>query len=332
MVKLIMEFFRKEKDYAICLLCSHYCKLKDSQQGICGVNQNIDSQIKNLVYGYPSAINIDPIEKKPLYHFLPTSKSFSLGTIGCNFKCPFCQNWSMSQKRKLSTDRYFTPTQISNLAKEHNCQSISYTYNEPSIFYPYIRDIVFEAKKLSIKNIFVSNGFESKEVISDMKDLIDGINVDLKSFNIDYYKKSLGGDLKTLLNNLILLKKIMWVEVTTLIVPTRNDSQKELREIGQFIYNELGADTPWHLSGFHPNFQEQSLPSTSVESLKKAYSIGKEIGLKYVYIGNVGLENPTICPKCQTTLIERKYFNVTKNILTKGSCPRCDNKIEGVFL
>ncbi len=177
-----MNYYKKENDRLVCLLCQYYCKLKTGQTGVCGVNQNVGSHIENLVYGYPSAINIDPIEKKPLYHFLPSSKSFSVGTVGCNFHCSFCQNWQISQEHTIDKSRYFEPKTIASLALQKGCQSISYTYNEPTIFYPYAKDIALEAKKLGLKNIFVSNGYESKEVIDDMVGIIDAINIDLKSF------------------------------------------------------------------------------------------------------------------------------------------------------
>ncbi|WP_419764413.1 MAG: AmmeMemoRadiSam system radical SAM enzyme [Arcobacter sp.] len=327
-----MNYYKKDKNRLVCLLCQYYCKLKNSQTGVCGVNQNIGSQIKNLVYGYPSAINIDPIEKKPLYHFLPSSKSFSLGTVGCNFHCSFCQNWQISQEHNIDKSKYFEPRLIASLAQENACQSISYTYNEPTIFYPYAKDIALEAKKLSLKNIFVSNGYESKEVIDDMVGVIDAINIDLKSFDEKYYKHNLGGNLKKNLENLKHFRKNnLWIEITTLIVPTQNDSEEELLKIASFIANELGTFTPWHISAFHADYKELNLPSTSLQSLSRAYEIGKSVGLEYVYVGNVQYENNTKCTSCGTSLIERKYFQVTKNNLINESCPKCNKKLEGVF-
>ena len=292
-----MEYFRGEAGKAVCLLCGHYCKLKLNQVGICNVNQNVDGEIKNLVYGYPIAINVDPIEKKPLYHFFPLTKAFSIGTAGCNFKCGFCQNWSISQigKKQLVSDlesgfkKYFSPSKVVELALKYDTQSIAYTYNEPTIFYPYIKDIASLAKKNGLKNIMVSNGFMSKEVINDMHGLIDALNVDLKSFNKQYYKKKLVGDLDVILDNLILMKQLgFWIEITTLVIPTKNDTEEELNQIASFIAQKLGKYTPWHISAFYPDYKENNLPRTPVESLEKAYKIGIKNGLKYVYMGNIG--------------------------------------------
>lgn len=327
-----MNYFTCKDDKLTCLLCAHYCKLKIGQIGLCGVNQNIDNTVKNLVYGYPSALHVDPIEKKPLYHFLPSSKAFSLGTIGCNFKCPFCQNWSLSQEKSLHVKEYFSPEKIITLAKAHQCESIAYTYNEPTIFWPYAKDIALLAHQKNIKNIFVTNGFESSEVIEDMVGLIDAVNVDLKSFNETYYQKELGGKLEVILENLKHFKKNnIWVEVTTLIVPTKNDSSEELSQIAHFIAKELGASTPWHLSAFHPDYKEPHLPHTSFSSLQRAYAIAKAAGLHHVYIGNTSVENDTLCSTCKEVLIQRKHFKVMHNTLKKGCCPKCQTKLEGVF-
>ena len=327
-----MNYFQKDKERLICLLCGHYCKLKPEQIGLCGVNKNTGKEIECLVYGHISALNVDPIEKKPLYHFLPQSKSLSLGTVGCNFKCSFCQNWGISQEKSIDYSSYVTPEQIVKMAQQHSCKSISYTYNEPTIFYPFAKDIALEAKKQNIKSVYVSNGFESKEVIEDMAGIIDAINVDLKCFDEKYYKK-LGGKLEVILANLKLLANSnIWLEITTLIVPTKNDSKEELSQIAQFIKEELGENIPWHISAFHPDFKEQNLPRTSLETLQMAYDIGKKVGLNYVYIGNAGFDNHTRCKQCNTTLIERQYFNTLQNTLKNDSCPNCHEKLEGVFL
>ncbi|ATB68164.1 ammeMemoRadiSam system, radical SAM enzyme [Sulfurospirillum diekertiae] len=327
-----MHYFKTEGSRLVCLLCAHYCHLKEGQIGICGVNQHVDGTIKNLVYGHPVAMHIDPVEKKPLYHFLPDTRAFSIGTIGCNFKCPFCQNWSISQEKSLHVKEYFAPQQIIEMALKYECASIAYTYNEPTIFYPYAKDIAILAHEKGMKNIFVTNGFESSEVIDDMVGIIDAANIDLKSFNHDYYKKELGGGLETILENLKHFKRNgIWIEVTTLIVPTKNDSDEELNSIASFIAKELGVETPWHISAFHPDYHEQGLPSTSVETLKRAEAIGRKAGLKHIYIGNVGLENPTRCVTCNAVLITRKRFEVMENYLVDGCCPKCNTKLTGVF-
>ena len=328
-----MNYFKSSKNGKLkCLLCSYYCDLKDGQIGICGVNKHINNKIECLVYGHISAFNIDPIEKKPLYHFLPKSKSLSLGTVGCNFHCSFCQNYGISQEKKIDKSNYISPKDVVTIARQKGCESISYTYNEPTIFYPFAKDIAIEAKKYNIKSVFVSNGFESKEVIDDMKGIIDAINVDLKSFNETYYKRSLSGNLNQILENLIRLKANgIHTEITTLLIPTKNDSKEEITNIVKFIKNNLGENTVWHISAFHPDYKELNLPRTSFEKLKEAYDIAKEYGLKYVYIGNVGYENNTYCSNCNELLISREFFDVKQYNLKNAACPKCKKKLEGVF-
>jgi len=326
-----MHYYREKGERLVCLLCSHYCTLKEHQIGICGVNKHENGEIKNLVYGYPSALHVDPIEKKPLYHFLPNSTSLSLGTVGCNFRCSFCQNHSLSQEHNIDTSHYYSPQKIVSLAKEHTCASIAYTYNEPTIFYPYAKDIAIEAKKEGIYSIYVTNGFESAEMIEDMVGVIDAFNVDLKCFDKLYYKK-LGGTLQVVLDNLKRIHQLgLHVEITTLIVPTKNDSNEELENIASFIANELDSDIVWHISAFHPDYKELSLARTSSQTLKRAYEIGKKAGLNYVYIGNAGFENSTTCKVCGTTLITRNGFSVSSNVLDTNRCPNCKTVLQGVF-
>ena len=325
-------FYRVEGNHIVCQLCRHYCKLKEGQVGVCGVNKNSNAKLENLVYGKVSAINIDPIEKKPLYHFLPGSKALSIGTIGCNFKCPFCQNWQISQTKDSSNSYNLTPEQIVNLAIENECESIAYTYNEPTIFYPFAKDVALLAKKSGIKNIFVSNGFETPEIIEDMRGVIDAFNIDLKSFKQDYYKKVLKGTLEGVLDTLERIKKGgFWLEVTTLIVPGDNDSNKELTQIATFIAKNLGVNTPWHISAFHPDYKVQDKKATSLEMLNRAYKIGKEAGLEYIYIGNVLSDGITYCPKCGAELIKRVGYKVVENRLIDGKCYRCGEDISGVW-
>ncbi len=323
---------KKDNGKLVCLLCSYYCEIDIDKVGICGVNKNIGEEIKCLVYGHISAFNIDPIEKKPLYHFLPNSNSLSLGTVGCNFHCNFCQNHGISQERNIDTSNYIDPKRIVEIAFLNECKSISYTYNEPTIFYPFAKDIALEAKKKGIKSVFVSNGFESSEVIEDMKGVIDAINIDLKSFDEKYYKTKLGGNLHQVLENLIAFNKNgIHLEITTLLVPTRNDSKEEITKMVKWIKENLGVNIPWHISAFHPDFKELFLPRTSVETLFMAKKIAKDYGLNYVYIGNAGLDNITFCPNCKEELINRKYFEVQSSKLVDGKCPKCNQKIYGVF-
>jgi pyruvate formate lyase activating enzyme len=327
-----MKYYETTSKGIRCLLCRHYCNLKEGQTGICGVNKNEGNRLVNLVYGKAAALNIDPIEKKPLYHFLPGTTALSLGTVGCNLKCPFCQNWQISQTGDISFSEEVSPAQIVDLAVKNNCKTIAYTYNEPSIFYPFAHDIAVLAKQHGIKNIFVSNGMESPEAVNDMKGIIDAFNIDLKSFNTDFYKKTLKGSLEGVLDTLKLLRKNgFWIEVTTLIVPGENDSDAELNDIANFIANELGNHTPWHISAFYPQYKMLDKKRTSLQSLQKAYETGLQKGLKYVYKGNVAEPGITVCPDCGRELIVRKGYYVSKYNLDNGACKYCGTKIEGVW-
>ena len=329
-----MQYYKKVdgKDKIICLLCRHYCHLKEGQIGFCGVNKNSNGELENLVYGHPIALNVDPIEKKPLYHFLPNTTALSFGTVGCNFKCPFCQNWNISQERNINKDIYVSPNEMVELAIKYDSKTIAYTYNEPTIFYPYAKDIGIIAKQRGIKNVFVSNGFETSEIIEDMKDWLDGANIDLKSWDDKYYKKILKGGLEEVKETLkLMVKNGIWIEVTTLLIEGDNDSDKDLEEMADFIANELGRYVPWHLSAFHPDYKVLDKPPTSIQTLQKAYKIAKEAGLYYVYLGNVPVRADTYCPNCQTLLIDRSGYNVVTNNLIDGQCPKCKREIEGVW-
>ncbi len=329
-----MKYYRdiESKEKIVCILCRHYCQLKEGQTGICGVNKNIGSKLETLVYGYPSTINVDPVEKKPLYHFLPNTKTLSFGTVGCNFKCPFCQNWSISQKNIIDKKVFISPQNMVELAIKHGCNSISYTYNEPTIFYPYAKDIGVIAKERGLKNIFVSNGFETPEVIEDMAYWVDGANIDLKSWSDQYYKKSLKGSLEGIKDTLKLMVKAgIWVEVTTLLIEGQNSSEHDLEKMANFIAKELGSHTPWHLSAFHPDYKMLDHQHTTIKTLKQAESIAKRAGLHYVYLGNVSADTDTYCPKCKEILIKREGYKVILNNLNNGNCPKCNRAIEGVW-
>ncbi len=324
-------FYEKKGDRIVCKLCRHYCQLKDGQTGVCGVNKNEGGKLVNLVYGKIAAIHIDPIEKKPLYHFLPGTRALSIGTVGCNMQCSFCQNWQISQIRKVEQQDYVSPEELVALARKYRVESIAYTYNEPTIFYPYARDVVKEAKKYGIRNIFVTNGVESPEVIEDMKDTIDAANVDFKAYDEKYYKRELKAPFSVPDTLKRMRKAGLWIEVTTLIIPGINDQPEHLKKIADFIANELGTDTPWHLSAFHPDYKMTDRPATPVTTLQQAYEIGKKAGLHYVYLGNVGVKNITYCPKCGAPLIERAGYLILANRLKNGTCYQCGTKIAGVW-
>ena len=329
-----MEYYKTEpeKSRITCLLCRHYCKLKEGQVGICGVNKNVNGQLETLVYGHPSALNVDPVEKKPIYHMLPGSTALSFGTVGCNFKCPFCQNWQISQETKVNEEIYVSSEKMVDLAIEHGAESIAYTYNEPTIFYPYAKDIGVIAKERGVKNIFVTNGFETPEIIKDMPGWLDAANVDLKSWDEGYYKKVLKGGLEAVKDTLrMMVDEGIWVEVTTLLIEGENDSDKDLNEMAEFIANDLGRHVPWHLSAFHPDYKMTDHQWTGMDTLKRADAIAKKAGLYYVYLGNVPVHRDTYCPDCGELLIDRTGYNVTVNKLVDGHCPKCNRAIEGIW-
>ncbi|MFH1721963.1 MAG: AmmeMemoRadiSam system radical SAM enzyme [Candidatus Altiarchaeota archaeon] len=331
------EFWEKVSENDVkCGLCSHRCVIADSVRGVCGVRENRGGKLFSLVYGKAIAASADPIEKKPLYHFLPGTLSFSVATIGCNFRCLNCQNADISQLRKAGevSGRDLSPEEVVEQALDYGCKSISYTYTEPTIFYEYACDIGILARKRGLKNNFVTNGYMTSEVIEDASSFLDAANVDLKAFSEEFYQRVCGARLAPVLDSLKLLKeKGVWVEVTTLIIPTLNDSGDELSAIASFICDELGADTPWHVSRFHPDHRLTDLERTPMETIKLAIEVGGEAGLRHIYAGNVPHDETenTCCPNCRELLVERVGFGVEKNSLTNGTCPSCKEKIAGVW-
>jgi len=333
----------KARNAIQCLACSNYCQIKNNQTGICGIRKNENGKLKLLTYSKPAAVNLDPIEKKPLFHFLPDSQIFSFGTAGCNFRCAFCQNWDISQLPKLNkefvkmiekTKETWPPEKIVEYCLENKIPSIGYTYNEPTIFIEYAYDTMILAKKAGLKNVFVSNGYQSKETINAIAPYLDAINIDLKSFSEKFYQKICGGRLEVVLKNIKLFhQKNVWVELTTLIIPQENDSEEELNQIAQFIA-QIDKNIPWHISRFFPAYQMNHYPTTPIKTLETAYQIGKKAGLNFVYVGNVltdNLEN-THCPKCQTLLIKREGYNIEITESFKdGRCQKCQTPIAGIW-
>lgn len=329
-----MKYYKKveSKEKITCLLCRHYCQMKEGQVGVCGVNKNVDGELKTLVYGHPIAMNVDPVEKKPLYHLLPGTTALSFGTVGCNFKCPFCQNWDISQQTHINEDIKVSPEKMVELALENGAKSIAYTYNEPTIFYPYAKDIGVIAKEKGLKNIFVSNGFETPEIIEDMKSWLDAANIDLKSWDDAYYKKILKGGLEEVKDTLRrMVAAGIWVEVTTLLIEGDNDSDKDLTQMAEFIANDLGKHVPWHLSAFHPDYKMLEHNPTGLATLQRAKKIAQKAGLQYIYLGNVPVHGDTYCPQCGELLIDRTGYSVTVNNIIDGHCPKCNREIEGVW-
>lgn len=334
-MKEAMLYEKSDNNMVHCYLCSHHCRIAPGKRGLCGVRENFKGTLKSLVYAEPIAIAVDPIEKKPLYHFLPASKSYSLATKGCNFRCGFCQNWQISQNpdsiAPFSSKKIF-PQDIIEEAKKNNCASISYTYTEPTIFFEYAYDIACLAKKEGLKNIFVTNGYMTKETLEIIEPYLDAANVDLKSFNEEFYLKNCGGHLKPVLDSIKLMHKLnIWIEITTLVIPGQNDSEGELKNIAEFITG-ISKEIPWHISRFHPDYKFSNYNHTPYEILKKAKSIAESAGLKYIYLGNVSDGTDTICFNCGKVLIKRDYFNVEKNNVRDNKCLFCQESIAGVFI
>jgi pyruvate formate lyase activating enzyme len=319
-----------------CDLCNHRCVVDDGGTGICGVRKNVAGILYSLVYDKVISENVDPVEKKPLFHFMPGSMSLSIAAPGCNFKCFFCQNWQISQMPcdfDVIEGRKIPPEKIVGDALNYSCSSISYTYTEPTIYFELAYDTAKIASGKGIKNIFVTNGFMSDECLEMIRPYLDAANVDLKSFSDTFYIENIGGKLKPVLRN---IKKIfeygIWLEITTLLIPGKNDSEKELEQIAGFIAG-LSREIPWHISAYYPQYKSK-IPPTGSKSVLKAVGIGKNAGLSYVYGGNIrssGCED-TICPNCGRTIILRSGFSTIENNLDDGKCKYCGNLIKGVFV
>ncbi|MCM8757619.1 MAG: AmmeMemoRadiSam system radical SAM enzyme [Candidatus Omnitrophica bacterium] len=319
-----------------CQLCPHGCVLKDGQRSFCRVREPKDGKLYSLVYGLACAVHIDPIEKKPLFHFLPGSPIYSIATAGCNFRCKFCQNWSISQYPPEETYNYrLSPQDIVNSALDRNCPSIAYTYTEPSIFYEYMLDTAKLAKRAGLKNMYHSNGYLNSKPVEELSLYLDGANIDLKSFNQSFYSEVCSGYLDVVLNTLKILKQNhVWVEITNLVIPTLNDNLEEIRQMCLWIKENLGKDTPIHFSRFWPQYKLTHLYPTPVDTLEKARSIALDVGLDFVYIGNVfghPAEN-TYCPGCKRIVIERRGFSIlAKHIDEEGICKFCGYALPGIW-
>lgn len=329
--------YEKQADSRVrCNLCSHYCWIGEGKKGICQVRENRGGKLYTLVYGRTISQNVDPIEKKPLFHFYPGSSAYSIATPGCNFRCAWCQNWEISQmprQQHLIAGYQATPAEIVAEAQRRNCRSIAYTYTEPTIFFEYAYDTAQLAQKAGLANVFVTNGYMSPAMLATIQPYLNAANVDLKAFRDRTYRRYVGARLQPVLHSLKMLKKLgIWLEVTTLVIPNLNDDPAELREAAQFIAQELGTDTPWHISRFFPDYKLAEVPPTPLETWRQAREIGLEEGLKYVYVGNVGGEESenTFCPECGQVLIRRHIFGVQVNRIREGRCPDCGCAIAGV--
>ncbi len=326
-------------DQVQCSLCSHRCVIKNGRRGVCGVRENRNGTLETLVYDKLIASHIDPIEKKPLFHFYPGSLSYSIATVGCNFRCRFCQNADISQM-PLDRDGSImgspvAPAEIVEAAFRSNCKSIAYTYTEPTVFFELALETSRLAHQRGIKNVFVTNGYMSAEALEMISPFLDAANVDLKAFSDDFYKKQCSARLGPVLETLKRMKALdIHLEVTTLLIPGLNDDPGELKDLAGFIANDLGDETPWHVSRFHPTYKLMDRPPTPLKSLIGAREIGIKAGLKYVYTGNVPGESgeSTYCYQCGQKLISRRGFYVEKNRVTHNQCPDCGAAIHGVGL
>ena len=335
------SFYEKGKNGAVhCHLCRHHCVIADGKRGICCVRENRGGILYTLVYEKPCSWrdNDDPIEKKPLYHVFPGSKALSIATVGCNFRCLHCQNHEISQlprERGQIPGETVSPVAVVERARMLGCRSISYTYTEPTMFYEYAYDIAKVAKEAGLSNNFVTNGYIEEAPLRAIRPYLDAANIDLKSSSDAFYKRICGARVEGVLASIKLYKSLgIWVEITTLVIPNHNDTDEELRAIATFIKEEAGPETPWHVSAFYPTYQLTDAPRTPAKTLVRARQIGMEVGLRYVYTGNIpGLDGEhTYCYQCKKPVIRRHGFSITEYALRAGACEFCGAVIDGIGL
>jgi len=328
---------KEESGKILCTLCPRYCRIGVGQTGFCYIRKNIDGQLYSIGYGRPTGFAIDPIEKKPLNHFYPGSDILSFGTAGCNLGCKFCQNWSMSKAKLTESQSLFaTPEEVVALAQKHNVPSIAYTYNDPTIFGEYVIDISRIAREQNIKSVMVTSGYIDREARKEIYQFVDAANVDLKSFSESFYHKMTFSHLKDVLDTLQWLhnETDVWIELTTLLIPGENDSNDEIKQMCDWIVQELGDSVPLHFTAFHPDFRMTNHEPTPPSTLNRARKIALSAGVKYCYVGNVHdtQGQTTYCPNCGIELISRNWHSVYSNKITDGQCPECGEKIAGISL
>ncbi len=328
-MKEALYYKRLDSNVVQCFLCPRNCTISESNLGFCKVRQNKNGKLIALTYGLPCSISVDPIEKKPLYHFFPGSDILSIATVGCNLDCKFCQNVTISKHKKL-TGKQMSPQQVIDLTLSKNCKSIAFTYTEPTIYYEYMLDIAKLAKANNLHTVMISNGYISKEPLQELTKYIDAFNMDLKGFNEDFYKKLCSAQLKPVLETLELIKETgKWLEVTNLIIPGVNDDKITFVNMCEWIRKNLGKETPLHISQFNPEHKLKNLTQTPEKTLLELHSLAKKI-LDYVYIGNLAVEkeNNTYCPSCNKLLIARAYFGIVSNKIREHKCS-CNKIIAG---
>jgi len=331
------SYYKKLENKKVhCQLCPQYCVISPDNYGKCKARKNIDGEFYSMIYAEPVSIAVEPLEKKPIFHLLPGTNVYSLGTTGCNLGCLFCQNWRISQAfQEDMPGIHMEPKEVVENAIREKCLSIAYTYTEPSIAWEYVYDTARLAKKKGLKNVTVTNGFVNSEPVKQLYKYIDAANVDLKGFTEEFYNSLCSARLQPVLDTLKLLDKLgAWIEITNLIIPGLNDDMKNIKKMCEWVKKELGTDYPLHFSRFFPCYKVMNRQPTPFETLKRAYQTAKKVGIKYVYVGNVPEEdyNHTYCPRCSETIIKRtKYFQVSEDKLKNGRCPKCETKIEGIW-
>ncbi len=318
-----------------CGICPRKCKVSPLERGYCGTRENRDGVYHTLVYSRPCALNIDPIEKKPLFHFLPGTTAFSLATAGCNVNCKFCQNWDISQVRPEQVDNYLLkPSEIADLAYQYSTPTIAYTYSEPVIFYEYMYDCAVEGHKRGIRSVMISGGYIQSDPLKELLKVLDAVKIDLKAFTESFYRDYVHGELKPVLDAIkIIRKEGKWLELVYLVIPTLNDKIEDIKRMSAWILTELGPDVPIQFTRFHPMYLLKNLPPTPVSTLEKIHSTAKSMGLHYVYIGNVPgnkAEN-TYCPNCGKILIQRTGYSIGKINIIDSKCKFCGQEIPGIW-
>jgi len=319
-----------------CLLCPRSCVIANRSMGFCGVRENKNGILHTLAYGNPCAVHVDPIEKKPFFHYLPGTMSLSIATAGCNMRCLNCQNWQIAQMCPTETNNFwFTPAQIALMAKNGGCATVAYTYTEPTVFFEYMYDCSSETKKVGIRNVMHSNGYINEKPLVELCKVIDAANIDLKAFDKKVYQELMhDANMEYVLNSLKIIKSHgVWLEITYLVIPTKNDDIPTITKMCEWIKNNLGNDVPLHLSRFQPQYQLTNLPPTPVETLDKAYVAAKKAGLRYVYVGNVPGHRgeDTYCHQCGKLVVDRYSYKIVKAYINKGRCVYCGTKIPGVW-
>jgi pyruvate formate lyase activating enzyme len=325
-----------------CQICEHFCAVRPGEAGKCGVRRNVDGTLYLVVYGEAIAVHVDPIEKKPLFHFMPRGEILSIGTYGCNFRCSFCQNWQMSQMRDFDDRRDYvgrqaTPEALVDTCLKNRVPMIAYTYNEPTVFFEYTYDTAKLAHEQGIKNVYVSNGYMSQAALDMIEPYLDGINVDLKAFGETgeaFYREQCQARLEPVKRNIahIARETDIWIEITTLLIPGLNDSDDELRAMAAWMA-EVDSELVWHVTAFHPDYEMLDRPRTSQRALARAYEIGTQAGLCYVYVGNVMDvdRESTYCPECGEKLIQRHWYSVAESWRERGVCSKCGHAIAGIW-